>query len=306
MWDIDPTGSALRLGLFAPLSSDERAGIEKFATERSLRIAVYTDETASRPEFKSRRVDATPFAGGFRYTALYTNAQPPPYRQFECTGGFGYSISGTQYMLTAGHCFPRTTTYQYMWNTEDGPDVPSCCTGKNYIGHQSNSTFQSGTGTVPAGGDNLYHGDLSLVNLSIAGKTAGDHIWWGPPANSATIPVSSTSTPFVGQHVCTSGTVTGSKCGLVVLNTNTSFMGSPSETIINGDVATSTNEICARGGDSGGPVVVDHNVGGDETFAVAVGIMSAANNGSGGDGCNLDFTGIDEAIQAWGGGVKLH
>lgn len=55
-------------------------------------------------------------------------------------------------------------------------------------------------------------------------------------------------------------------------------------------------------GDSGGSVIVDHS--GAETYAHAVGIISGHSSAAV-LGCFQYFTGVEEAMQAWGGKLRF-
>jgi hypothetical protein len=203
-------------------------------------------------------------------------------------------------MLTAGHCFERGTTHAYMWNTFSG----NCCVKKAYAGHRSNTTWNDGDGTVTAGSDNANHGDLALVNVDVANKNSGNHIWWNEVTSPNKIPVTVRRVPTVGDPICINGVTSGADCGLTVQETNISWVYADGDVLINGDGATSTSAAdCSQGGDSGGSVVFNHS--GAETQATAEGIVSGHVNPSIG-GCAQLFTGVEEAIQACGGNVKFH
>lgn len=62
---------------------------------------------------------------------------------------------------------------------------------------------------------------------------------------------------------------------------------------------------CPKGGDSGGGVVLDHS--GSETSAVAVGVIASGQVVDDSAAyCQWYFTGIEEAVQAWGGDLVYH
>lgn len=293
-WAIEPNGSALRLGVFQTLTEGDQAEIGRFAAENNLAINVYIDQRATRGELNNRLGDDSPYAGGFRYVGVSAGGT----QILSCSGGFGYRIGTTDYMLSAGHCFDRGTIYDRMWNTYDGV----CCTKKVYSGLRSNTTWNNGVGTVNAGSDSAKHGDLSLVDVSTASKAAGDQVWWGSVSTSNKIPVTERRVPTVGDWICINGIASGSDCGTTIQGTNINHVYSNNEILQNGDWATSSSTAdCSQNGDSGGSVVLDHT--GAETQATAIGIVS----GSGiGWMCDQYFTGIEEARQAWSGDVKYH
>lgn len=184
-WSIDPVASSLRVGIFKALTEDERTLVEQFAEKTDSLIEVYLDESAQPAELGDARLeDDSPYAGGFRYTMQTGSGSGATGTGF-CSGGFGYQSGGTNYMLTAGHCFDRGTTHDYMWNTQSG----TCCVKKVYAGHRSNTTWNNGDGTVTAGTDNGYHGDLALVNVDTANRQSGDQIWWDGVTSPNKIPV---------------------------------------------------------------------------------------------------------------------
>lgn len=299
-WAIDPESSALKVGVNAVLTDEERAEIDQFAQESATPLEVYTDETAKRPvEADSRQEDSAPYAGGFRYVATNSSTSASGYH-LVCSGGFGYSSGGVNYMLTAGHCFEKATTYDYMWNTLAG----TCCTLKAYAGHPAKPTYDNGTGTVKTGSDNAYHGDLAIVNVDNSGHNSGDQIWWGGTNTTSKIPLTVRRVPTPGDPVCINGVTSGSDCGTNISETNTSWTYQGGDTVINVDDSGSYSVAdCAQHGDSGGSVIYNH--GGAETQATAIGIVSGFITGGLPDCINV-FTGIEEAIQAWGGNIKFH
>lgn len=300
-WGIDAQADVVRIGVFRALTSEDRAAMENFADRSGLRLVVYIDEKAQRPVENSRQEDGTPFQGGFRMT-MQASSTGPQQDGPSCTGGFGYQSGGTNWVLTAGHCFYRNGTLNYAWNTYQGDP---CCVPKNYIGYSAYSTFTKNVGTVNAGNDSAKHGDLALINVDLAGKNSSDHMWWGTRTTTNTIPVTARRVPAVGDSICINGISSGSDCGgLTIGDTNIGWTYSNGDHLINADGATSTNSLdCSLDGDSGGSVIIDH--AGAETQATGVGIVS----GSGPAdpvGCVQIFTGIEEAIQAWGGNIKMN
>ena len=154
------------------------------------------------------------------------------------------------------------------------------------------------------GNDSAAHGDLVLVNVSGAGNAAGWKIWWGTVGTTTRIPVTSRTSPTIGDPVCINGMVSGSDCGLTVTHTNISHTYGDGTVLRQGDEAHSSHSYdCSQGGDSGGSVVVDHS--GAETEAEATGIISGHTDVDGG-ACDQWFTGVEEAMQAWGGGLKFN
>lgn len=248
----------------------------------------------------NRPTDPSPYAGGARYGIANGSGSGASVSAL-CSTGFGYLRNGKEYMLTAGHCYPRNNgNRDFMWIVTGSDTSP---TKSQYAGSKCCSTFESGTGTVPMGNDNQNHGDLALVNVSGAGNDAGNQVWWGGVSTTDKIPVTSRTAPTIGDDVCINGMTSGSDCGTVVQHTNVARTAG-GETVRNIDVAHSTHSYdCSQGGDSGGSVVVDHS--GTETAAEATGIVSGHTN-TGDGGCDQWFTGVEEAMQAWGGGLNFH
>ncbi|HEX4471862.1 MAG TPA: S1 family peptidase [Nocardioides sp.] len=242
--------------------------------------------------------DGTPIAGGSRYFTGFSG--PPPLiatLHERCSAGFGYKIGGTDYMLTAGHCFWRGTQYDELWRVSGPNNNPTPEAAMGDFGDKS--TWGHNTGTVNTGSDNAAHGDLSLVNLSAENKSAGDSIW---VSDTDKRNVTSREAPAVGDPVCRAGTTDFQVCGFTINAVNTMHTYADGTTVRAGDLAAlAAHSACAQAGDSGGPVY--RRVG--DTDATAVGIISGTFV-VGGFGCDLVFTGAEEAIQAWGGGLNLH
>lgn len=241
--------------------------------------------------------DGNPFAGGGRI--IIGKSGPPPETLtdlIQCTTGFGFRINGDDAMLTAGHCLKRGTTRDRIWRAT-GSGAALSLLGQISV-FNDKSTMSGTTGTVPVGADNGNHGDLALYNLSNFGKSASATIW---TSNVGGLEVDSRQAPAEQTTVCRFGSKTlGQLCGLLVTDTNVTISGDDFGTVKAADVATYPGtSMCAQQGDSGGPV---YRISGGR--AIAVGIISATRPVPG--GCQLAFTGVEEAIQAWGGDIKFH
>jgi hypothetical protein len=106
----------------------------------------------------------------------------------------------------------------------------------------------------------------------------------------------------VGNPVCINGMISGSDCGLEITQVNIA-VSIDGVDLKNVDQAHSDSDAdCSVDGDSGGSVVVNHP--GVETAAEATGVVSGTKQAFLG-GCNQIFTGREEAVQAWGGGLNL-
>lgn len=296
VWTVDPAAGTLRIGVMQELSDDDISLLRETASAKGIAIDVYVDPDATRVEADSRLEDPSPFAGGFRYVTAdgATSSAAAPY---SCTGGFGFAVAGTRYMLTAGHCSERGSDFTFMWNTEDS----ACCIKKTYGGHRSYTSYDS-DGSYRVGQDDQFHGDVGLINVTTAGKDVGASIWWGGVDATEKIPVTSRRAPTLNDPLCINGAVSGSDCGVVVVDVNTTCVYGGGDILVNADRAFSSSAAdCSQHGDSGGSVIYNHS--GAETEAVAEGIVNGHSSDS--SGCYQLFTGVEEAIQAWGGNVRF-
>lgn len=89
---------------------------------------------------------------------------------------------------------------------------------------------------------------------------------------------------------------------MTIAETNGNFTDGEGRALINVDRAPGGPSDCSVIGDSGAPVVLDH--AGPETQATAIGVVFGA-AGGGSSNCTQYFTGIEEAMQAWGGGINI-
>lgn len=247
----------------------------------------------------SRQEEASPYAGGARYARVDSSASSGTTTGF-CSTGFGYKIGAADYMLTAGHCFPQQTDFHYMWTAK----LFSTAYVKNVVAGNrqgGDTSWNDASGTVQGGLDNGWHGDLAIVNVSVFGRTSGDHIWWGAVGTTVKIPVTSRIAPHFEDPICFNGYVSGSDCGTVIVETNGMYtLGG--EQMKWGDIAESSSVAdCPTHGDSGGSIIYNHQ--GAETDATAIGVVSGFST-TGGD-CTMLFTGAEEAMQRWGGSVKV-
>lgn len=301
MWGGYPQNRGIFLTVPSMPAEAERQSIEDFASSQSLPIYVEVVDGLTPLELAdSRVVDASPYSGGARYASANGASSSATLKQ-ACSMGFSYKVGSTDYVLTAGHCFPTNSDNDWMWIYSGSNSSPS---KYQYAGKVCCSTFKTGTGTITNGLDSGYHGDLALVNVTAASRSASPNIWWGAASTTTKIPVTSRTAPAVGNPVCANGAVSGSDCGLKVWKTNTSGTTASGETFRDIDAATSSSQAdCPVQGDSGGSIVYDHS--GAETAARGIGIVSAYSLGSGATSCVMTFTGAEEAVQAWGGNVKF-
>lgn len=302
MWGTDPRTGGIFASATRTIPDSDRALIEAFANSIQVPIRIEEDPGASPPvPDDDRQADTSPYAGGARY-GMGTSSTSDAVIKALCSTGFGYVIDSTEYMLTAGHCFPKDDGIDFMWIVS-GPE--SSLTKVEYAGHVAHSSWKTGVGSVQVGSPTTaFHGDVALVNVSDANQDAGDQIWWGSASTTSRIPVTVRKLPTSGDDICINGEVSGSDCGTNITLTDINYTYPGGEVIKNGDAAHSFSAAdCSQKGDSGGSVVVNHP--GEETYAEAVGIVSGHSETADG-GCNQYFTGVEEAMQAWDGHLHFH
>src|SRR6476469_3217688 len=291
MWGAAPESNGAFVEVMAMPSESDAALLSEFAERAQTHIDVVVDPQETQPILdEDRYEDYSPYAGGARYGISsddhFASSTPVDSR---CSIGFGYVRGGNDYLLTAGHCFPGNRSYHDQWAVNGWVPV-------DYAGHNSLSTWDNGTGTVAAGSDNAFHGDLSLTNLA-NNREAGDQIWWDGASSPNKIPVVDRSAPTSGDDLCINGWASGADCGITVTLTNVRVdnYNNPGVTLRNGDAAHSFSAAdCSKDGDSGGSIVINHN--GPESNAHAVGIVSGHDDARDG-GCIQFFTGVEEGMQ---------
>jgi streptogrisin C len=161
-----------------------------------------------------------------------------------CTAGF-YAWKGSRrFILTAGHCLDDQLGQWQAWNPYVNPWIFNM---GNQAGFYYNQFGDAGridvTGT---------HWDPSAWPPMTAAWTANEeHVTW---SRAYSIP---------GQFFCRFGRTTQISCGTVeAVGTWVTF----ADNTTHGNITRATG--CANGGDSGGPVMIDHT---------AVGLVNAAN-----------------------------
>lgn len=181
-------------------------------------ISAVADASAERNI--GRADDPAPHWGGAEITDNYAL----------CTSGFSVvGSSGTNYMLTAGHCFA------------DGADVYSPGTG--------------GTGEISFGHVEHVASPFPNRDMELIGGSTYDHdIWMGTTAASATFkPVAGAQDATVGEGLCVSGAQSFENCGKIVDSVSSGSLCDASgctpycTTYHGGDLTI--------GGDSGAPLV---------------------------------------------------
>ena len=192
--------------------------------------------------------DSSPWNGGDNVTDCNDSGSC----ELGCTSGFGAYIGSTDYMITAGHCFPSDGDEVYNgWWQKNGDGTYSC---------NSNSGCGE-VGTVHEYSDGYGDADSAMITA----HTASDDLIWGGVVGSPTrVTIDDYTGSTVGNYVCNEGAVTGEECDLEIVN-----KGGGSNNLchnfgggfylchlIEADATSSTQYGIANGpGDSGGPVV---------------------------------------------------
>lgn len=123
-------------------------------------------------------------------------------------------------------------------------------------------------------------------------------MWVGEADTTTKWPVVSRQAPQVGTSVCSGGAVTGDQCVWHVLEVNGVFQTS---NMIAWPVDFAGGYLQVQGGDSGGPVF--RYVNGNQVEAVGV---LQAHRANAPYPSGIVFTGVEEAMQAWGGGLDFN
>lgn len=183
----------------------------------SVRIPIIY-EHSDMTELATRQNDANPWTGGAR---VKNGSQG-------CSSGFGLKVGSptNYYILTAGHCALDGATI-----TDGAGNFMGTTTGRN------------------------LSIDSTLIDVSLASGYMYDGTW--NTTSGAREKVVGTHRIAKNEQVCTSGSYTGTHCGLIVRSTTARWV--VGSTNVNGISASpsSTTAIAAGGGDSGGPVLVN-------------------------------------------------
>lgn len=189
----------------------------------------------------NRWVDANPYWGG-SFVTLYNNGQPA---NFWCSTAFGVTGNngaGT-YLLTAAHCG------EGEWRS-------------GFVVAPDGSIFQKSYGSTIPGRDLLRDGEAILIS---GGARAGDSVYVGRPVNvpagdpgsDTGVGVGDASGTLIGDRLCTSGSLTGTVCDVLVSSVSQLRYDPPENGV--GFMPAMINAIHATdaavgNGDSGGPV----------------------------------------------------
>ncbi|GAB2835307.1 hypothetical protein GCM10022221_37890 [Actinocorallia aurea] len=221
-------------------------------------------------------------------------------QSFWCSAGMKWKTGSTYYALTAGHC-------AYNWN-----DTWSTAKGGTWgTGNAPDNWHQSNGST-----DNL--GDLAFVRLGSA-SAMNASVMTGSIHSATQVPVKGydLSEPTVWTGVngelvhhsrCTSGQVTGSRCGWKVTDVRKDIKYESGATIRRAVVAKIYNSgmQCMQKGDSGGTVYTIYQTGANKGKVRVHGIISGGgtikNALNQKTGCKLIFTPVYYAAVLSNGG----
>ncbi|MFD9538546.1 S1 family peptidase [Streptomyces sp. NPDC060022] len=194
------------------------------------RIVVHADSTVSATDW-SRMSGLAEEIGSFvhmrrtggTFSTRLNGADPIFARNGRCSAGFNVTDGRQNFVLTAGHCGPRGTTW-----------------------------FQDATGTRQLGtttAGSFPGSDFSLVEYGNA-EASGARSVVGVGGDQA-VRITAVADPVVGQRAFRSGSTTGVRSGRVTaLNATVNYP----EGTVTGLIETT---LCAEPGDSGGPLFAD-------------------------------------------------
>jgi len=249
-------------------------------------------------ELSSREADTSPFWAGAWIGRR--NSDDP-----HCTLGFSWKgVSGGDYMLTAGHCYPRSSDDSVA--TDYG------------TGDYTYRVGQVAVSTVDSGGTVGSNGDLALIDTGA--REGGPKMWTGGPTSTTITSINSVDKwTSNGTAVCYSGMKRGVQCGQEVddegdggynvEDEDYSFETPDGDVYTHVALATKGWGRCVIPGDSGAPVYI--NTAG--VGVAAHGILSGR-SGGGDDyyvgkyepsNCKMMFTEIGQAYHAYNGHVEI-
>ncbi|MFJ6739601.1 S1 family peptidase [Streptomyces sp. NPDC091279] len=194
---------------------------------RTNRVVVQGDSTVSSADW-SRMTDVASGIGDFvrmertkgTFTTRLNGAQPILSTGGRCSAGFNVTNGTTDFILTAGHCGPKGSTWfaGSQASQQLGTTVEQSFPGNDF------SLVQYASGTAGAGADVVAIGDGNGVRIT------------------------GVADPTVGQRVFRSGSTSGLRDGQVTgLDATVNYP----EGTVTGLIETT---VCAEPGDSGGPM----------------------------------------------------
>jgi len=289
-------GDGVYVEVYTPLEASEVRDLASVVRMRDVQLEVrlVAQPVVNRRD-EDRRHDDSPYAGGMGYGIGSSRIVKL------CSAAFGYNRDDQDNMLTAGHCYPKGTPEDHMFEISGAWASPGIA-GLAGVWNGASTWGPNGTVISP---DGQRHGDLALVNVEAVGNASRARHWVGGPATGFRELITSRSAPYAGLFICSGGAATGDTCGnfrVTTDGTNIDHEYGDGTWIRNGDRARNwdSSDGCAGAGDSGGSVFDRQTSSTDEAVGVISGHVTF-NDGT----CLLFFTGIEEAVQLWGGGPKL-
>ncbi|WP_210583743.1 S1 family peptidase [Streptomyces sp. GESEQ-35] len=242
-------------------SAVESLGVDGTAwavDQRTGKLRVLADSTVTDTGLAQLRRTAGHFAGAMtleqvdgRLRTLLSGGDGIYASGRRCSAGVNVQSGSTYYFVTAGHCTDGLST----WYTSPAMD----------------------TAVGPTTGTSFPGNDFGVVRYS---NPAVPH-----PGTIGTVDITGTATAYVGQRVCTRGSTTGVRCGVVTaLNASVNYGGG---SVVTGLIQTN---ICAEPGDSGGPLYAGDKV---------IGILSGG-SGNCATGGTTYYQPIQEVLSAYG------
>lgn len=211
-------------------------------------------------------VDFEPYLGGDRMIRLIYDSDGEIIAIEQCTAGLVWNNgSSTPFMASAGHCGP----INYSWT-------------QGYYDPDANEIYETGPmGTAFANG--FGEGGIDGMLLDNDGEYLTE-LWENLSGSYTATGVTSLHNAVVGEHVCTDGSFTGTKCSGVVTvadacddvkDKNPETGAITIVTVCHETTAVSTEQI-VQSGDSGGPVFFGDPSKGNGV--AATGIISAGSD----------------------------
>jgi len=305
MASTNPLNGGLSITVGRQPTDEERAELD---TQLRVDTTLIVSKESAPVLGEDRLHDDTPFDGGMRFGVDEPGGGSSV--DGKCTAAFGYHLGGDDFMLTAGHCFKRTTDKTEMWTISGGTSSWSKDVHAAHFGGRSSMTTY---GTVPLS-DGQHHGDVSLVDVTAQNKATSHKIWVGGVSTSNRMPVVDRTAPFLGQqNVCRNGQTTGQYCGLTVYGVSgvtyvdqwPLVVGYVYDIDFAYGYSTEGDGDCGLSGDSGGPVFKKVGPNNDEIRAIGVYSGSAYYvEPIPSIKCLVTFTSVQEAVQAWSGDLN--
>jgi len=294
---VTAQGDGVYIEIYNQLEPDEIDDLASVVRMRDVQLEVrLVAAPVDDRRDEDRRHDDSPYAGGMGYGIGSSRISKL------CSAAFGYTRDGDDNLVTAGHCFPKGTSQDHMFEISGSWSSPGIA---GLAGVWAGASTWGSGGTVISP-DGQRHGDLAMVNVQASGNGSTSRMWVGGPSTTYREIITSRTAPFAGLYICAGGAASGDTCGnfrVTTDGTNIDHEYSDGTWLRNGDRARNwdSSQGCADSGDSGGSVYdTNTSSSNDEAVGVISGHITY-NDGT----CLLFFTGIEEAVQLWGGGPMM-